>query len=81
MKYALLALTAAGFCYVIYLGWFVNAASPQVIGVYVAASLGAWALSFVAKNWAGAIKWVWVAVSMATAVAIFIGPLDYLRLS
>jgi len=81
MKYALLGLTAAAFLYVVYLAWLVDAASPQVVAVYIAASLGALVTSYAEPRWASGIKWAWVLLSFVTIAAIVSGPLDYLRLS
>lgn len=77
---ALLALVAAAGLYTIYLALLVNAASPQVIVAYIAASIGALIASKIARPWASTIRWAWIAVSLAVIFAVVTGPLDYLRL-
>jgi hypothetical protein len=62
------------------LAYVVNAANPRVVIAYILARALALDVSLTAKTWARAMKWVWVALSLAMIFAIVSGPLDYLRL-
>lgn len=81
MNFALLAGFAAASLYTVYLAILVNAASPQVVAFYIVASVAALAVSHFAKDWAGRVKWVWVALSLVVIYAVVSGPLNFLRVS
>ncbi|WP_375280620.1 hypothetical protein [Pseudooctadecabacter sp.] len=80
MNRVLLAAVAAAFAYVFYTAIWGDPASTSLIAAYVAASLVAWALSIRRKDWAGRVKWAWVALSLVVIFGIVSGPLNFLTL-
>jgi len=81
MKYALAAAYVAGALCTLYFAFWGEAASMQVVVIYVVASLGAWILTVVEKSWTARIKWTWVALSLAVIFAVVTGPLNNLQLT
>lgn len=81
MKYPLAAVYVAGALSTMYLAFWVDAASAQLVVFYVVASAAAWGLSLVAKPWATWVKWTWVVLSLAMLFAVITGPLNDFQLT
>lgn len=81
MKYGLLAAFGVAGVVVVWLTFVGEAASIEIGGAYMVASLLALIVTRFATSWSVAIKWVWVALSLVMIFAIVTGPLDYLQLS
>jgi len=80
MKRFVSGAVCASFAYVVYVAIWGDPASVKLVGGYIAASLAAWALGRIVPDWAGRIKWAWVALSVLVMGSILSGPLNVLHL-
>ena len=80
MRRAVFAAVCASFIFVVYVAIWGDPASVTLVGGYIVASLSSWALSRIAPDRAGRIKWAWVVLSLVVMGSILSGPLNVLHL-